>query len=110
MVRCASAEDVAEINAVLEASYSVMLKGSYDPEALEAFLPHVVTAEAELLTSGSFFVAICEGQAVACGGWSLRSAEGHQREGCGHLRQFAVHPAWAGRGPVAVMKSPHYAL
>ena len=110
LVRRASAEDAREINLVLEASYSVMLKGSYDPEALEAFLPHVVTAEAELLASGSFFLAICEGQAVACGGWSLRSAEGEQEEGCGHLRQFAVHPSWAGRGAAVVLSERTYTI
>eukprot|EP00434_Breviolum_minutum_P013653 symbB.v1.2.012036.t1/scaffold756.1/size166813/6 len=100
-VRVAEASDVPEIDMVLQASYSVLLKGAYEDEVLQAFLPHIIKCEPELLDNKTFFVVTHEPSKiiVACGGWSqARVGTEEVTEGLGHLRQFAVHPDWAGKG------------
>ena len=102
MVRVATPMDVPGIDNVLRASYSVLLRGSYEDHTLDAFLPYICSIEPDLLESGRFFVATDDqGSVVACGGWSLVGPDAKESdvvEGWGHLRQFAVHPDWAGRG------------
>lgn len=101
-VRPAGSSDVPGIDRVLHASYSVLLRGVYQDEELDAFLPHIVNTDQKLLESGRLFVATDDqGTVVACGGWSSvgpDSGDTEELEGLSHLRQFAVHPGWAGRG------------
>eukprot|EP00435_Cladocopium_sp_Y103_P018845 s1158_g4.t1 len=90
-----------QIHLVLHASYSVLLRGVYEDHVLDAFLPHIIHCEAELFSSQQFFVVTHEpsNSIVACGGWSQeRVGTKETTEGLGHLRQFAVHPQWAGKG------------
>eukprot|EP00438_Fugacium_kawagutii_P034743 Skav230827 [mRNA] locus=scaffold851:661939:670531:- [translate_table: standard] len=108
VVRVAEPEDEAEtfgrINMVLQASYSVLLRGAYEDDVLDAFLPHIIRIndEEELFGSKRFFVVTSRsagGAVVACGGWSmLRLGTNEVTEGLGHLRRFNVHPDWAGKG------------
>ncbi|CAJ1361593.1 unnamed protein product [Effrenium voratum] len=103
LVRPAREADGPAIDMVLQASYSVLLRGTYEDEVLDAFLPHIIRVEPDLLESGRFFVAtdLRSGAVVACGGWSSQGPDAQDTEvaqGLGHLRQFAVHPEWAGRG------------
>ena len=53
-----------------------------------------------LLSSGTFYLTKLEtGFAVGCGGWSWeRPGKGDIESGLGHIRHFATHPNWVGRG------------
>ncbi|CAL1174057.1 unnamed protein product [Cladocopium goreaui] len=101
LVRTAEPGDESAIHLVLKASYSVLLRGVYEDHVLDAFLPHIIHCEAELFSSQQFFVVMHQpsNSIVACGGWSQeRVGTKETTEGLGHLRQFAVHPQWAGKG------------
>lgn len=100
-MRTAEPGDESAIHLVLKASYSVLLRGVYEDHVLDAFLPHIIHCEAELFSSQQFFVVMHQpsNSIVACGGWSQeRVGTKETTEGLGHLRQFAVHPQWAGKG------------
>ena len=69
-------------------------------EVLQAFLPHIIKCEPELLDNKTFFVVTHEPSKiiVACGGWSqARVGTEEVTEGLGHLRQ-CLEPADVGRG------------
>eukprot|EP00913_Durusdinium_trenchii_P034045 g31867.t1 len=98
-VRVAEPSDAPAIDRVLGACYPVLFRGAYDEEALEAFLPHLIYSQPELLESGKFFVAESDACILACGGWSLhRPGSREVIAGLGHLRHFAVHPDCIGKG------------
>lgn len=99
-VRVAVPLDRVAVDALLEASYPVLMRDSYDPAALAGALPAMTKANPVLLSSGRYYLAETgEGVAVGCGGWSFeRPARGDVIPGLAHLRHFATHPDWTGRG------------
>lgn len=99
-VRVAKPEDHEAVGVLLEASYPVLMRDSYDPAALAAALPAMTKANPVLLSSGLYYLAETgDGLAVGCGGWSFeRPGKGDVASGLAHLRHFATHPDWTGRG------------
>lgn len=99
-VRVATAEDTAAVSALLEASYTALLRNHYAPELLAIALPLMTRANPALLASGTYYVAeTAEGEAVGCGGWTMeRPGSGETADGLGHIRHFATHPGWVGKG------------
>ena len=53
-----------------------------------------------LLASGRYYLAEPEpGIFAGCGGWSeVAPGSDHREAGIAHIRHFATHPAWTGRG------------
>jgi GNAT superfamily N-acetyltransferase len=53
-----------------------------------------------LLESGTWFVAVLpDNRIVGCGGWTPdRPDSGEIEPTLGHVRHFATHPDWTGRG------------
>ena len=99
-VRPTTADDEAAVSAVLAASYPKLMARSYDAALLAATLGAMTQANPVLLTSGTYYVAASEdGSVVGCGGWTReRPHVGGVAAGLGHIRHFAVHPDWIGRG------------
>ena len=99
-VRIVRPEDYEAVGVLLEASYPVLMRDSYDPAALAVALPAITKANPVLLSSGRYYLAETgEGLAVGCGGWSFeRPSKGDVVPGLAHLRHFATHPDWTGRG------------
>jgi GNAT superfamily N-acetyltransferase len=99
-VRPATPADAAAVSAILAASYPALMRDAYPDELLVRALPLITRANPALLESGSYHLALLEdGEAVACGGWSHRPPERDSREpGLAHIRHFATHPDWTGRG------------
>lgn len=99
-VRVATAEDEALVGDLLEASYSVLMPPSYDAAAMAAALPIITRASPALLASGTFYLAVDRGgPIVGCGGWTReRPGTGETVPELGHIRHFATHPTWTGRG------------
>jgi GNAT superfamily N-acetyltransferase len=99
-IRVARPSDSDAVGALLVASYSSLLAAHYDSDALGRALPFLTRANPALLASGSYYVAeAAGGNVVGCGGWTAAwpgSAE--IVEGEAHIRHFATHPAWVGRG------------
>lgn len=90
----------AQVTALLEASYSTLFSRDYAPEVLARALPLITRANADLLSSGQFYVVeVSDGRLVGCGGWS-REMPGTSATapGLAHIRHFATHPAWLRKG------------
>lgn len=100
IIREATISDREGVTEVLAASYPELMKTGYEPSVLEAALPGIITANPMLLTSGSYFVALSKADVVmGCGGWTReRPGTGELNAGLGHIRHFATHPAFAGKG------------
>ena len=57
-------------------------------------------ANATLLSAGTYYLAVSDnGLVVGCGGWTReRPGSGEVGPALAHIRQFATHPDWTGRG------------
>jgi N-acetylglutamate synthase-like GNAT family acetyltransferase len=99
-LRMAVPADRDEVGALLATSYTRLFPESYAPEVLAHALPLMTRANPELLTSGLYHVVETDvGIMVGCGGWSLADPATRRTEpGTGHIRHFATHPDWLGRG------------
>jgi GNAT superfamily N-acetyltransferase len=99
-VRLTTIEDEARIGELLQASYPTLMCASHDAAVLDAALPFMTRANPVLLSSGTYYLAQNdEGLAVGCGGWSReRPGSGEVAPELAHIRHFATHPAWIGRG------------
>ena len=76
------------------------MRESHDPAVLDAALPLMTRANPVLLASGTYYLAESDaGLAVGCGGWSReRPGSGEVAPELAHIRHFATHPEWIGRG------------
>jgi N-acetylglutamate synthase-like GNAT family acetyltransferase len=99
-VRKATPADAGTVSSILAASYPELMRGAYPDALLALALPLITRANPALLDSGTYHLALAEsGEAIACGGWSHRPPERDEREaGLAHIRHFATHPDWTGRG------------
>jgi N-acetylglutamate synthase-like GNAT family acetyltransferase len=99
-IRTATPDDADAVTGVLTASYPVLMDEAYDMATLAVALPYMVRANPTLLASGCYYMAeTADGMAVGCGGWSHeRPGSGEREPGLAHVRHFATHPDWAGRG------------
>ncbi len=99
-LRVATLEDAATVGSVLSASYSTLMADAYPAEVLARALPPMSRANPELLVSGRYYLVEAEtGQPAGCGGWSDHPPDGPEADPRrAHIRHFAVHPDWTGRG------------
>jgi N-acetylglutamate synthase-like GNAT family acetyltransferase len=100
-IRPASARDSSAIQELLETSYRELLPSNYDESLLCAGLPLITKPSEELMTCGTWYVALHPDseQILGCGGWTKRSPTSTkspplelEEEGLPHLRHFACHP------------------
>lgn len=99
-IRIAGTADDAMVSEVLRRSYTALMPDGYEAETLQVALPLMVKANPVLLRSGTYYLAETDdGIAVGCGGWTAeRPGSGEITPGLGHIRHFATHPDWLGRG------------
>jgi N-acetylglutamate synthase-like GNAT family acetyltransferase len=99
-IRIAGPADSDAVSALLAASYSRLLAARYDRDLLGRALPFMTSANPILLASGTYYIAEREpGHLVGCGGWTTaRPGSGEVIEAEAHIRHFATHPEWVGRG------------
>ncbi|MEZ5810529.1 MAG: GNAT family N-acetyltransferase [Rhizobiaceae bacterium] len=91
-VRVATVADRDELEALIDACYSVIYPGWYDEELLTDALPAMLRIDERLLESGRYFRANVDGRLAGCGGWSVSAPGGDRRAEGGHIRHFATHP------------------
>ena len=75
-IRLARSADLAELDQLFARSYPALLKGDYPPSVLVTALPLISRANPRLLGSGSYYVAMLEGQIVSAGGWTWAGPQG----------------------------------
>ncbi len=99
-VRVATPEDEFAVSGLLGASYPVLMASSYDEAVLAAALTSMTRANPALLSARTYYVAETEdGLIVGCGGWTReRPGDGQVVPELAHIRHFATHPEWVGRG------------
>ena len=100
VVRVATREDDARVSELLKASYPVLMASSYCEAVLAGALPLMTRANAMLLSAGTYYLAVSDnGSFVGCGGWTReRPGSGEVAPVLAHIRHFATHPDWIGRG------------
>jgi N-acetylglutamate synthase-like GNAT family acetyltransferase len=98
--RATTLRDELLLSELLTASYPVLMEESYDATTLAVALPLMTRANTVLLSSGTYYLTENEdGTIVGCGGWSLeRPGTGEIAPSLAHIRHFATHPDWTGRG------------
>lgn len=73
---------------------------AYGEAFMAEILPIIARANPRLLTSGTYYLAFTpDGELIGAGGWtSERPGIGEIEADMGHIRHFATHPDWTGRG------------
>jgi GNAT superfamily N-acetyltransferase len=112
-LRVATAEDVAGIRRLIDASVRGLQAEDYSAAEIEGALATVFTVDSQLIADGSYFVALTEeGELAGCGGWSFRKTlygGDHQVEtiapdrldpavDAAKIRAIFVHPKFARMG------------
>lgn len=100
VTRVATPDDAVKLDALLLASYSTLMKPAYSGTMSVAALQLMTKSNPRLLASGTYYVAEIPGKLlVGSGGWTReRPGDGNVEAGVGHVRHFATHPDWTGRG------------
>jgi GNAT superfamily N-acetyltransferase len=100
IVRPSTPADTSEVDALLSASYRALMPAGYEQGLLEKLLPMITRANPRLLGSGTYYLALSgAGEIIGAGGWSEEQpGTGAFLPSTGHIRHFATHPAWLGRG------------
>ena len=100
LLRVAVPGDKPAIERVLDAAFGEPLRGAYSESLLAAAVPAMTKANPALLSCGTFYVVENgDGCVVGCGGWTPeRPGTTEIAAGLGHIRHFATHPEWIGRG------------
>ncbi len=88
IVRRAVKGDAENIRALQNATFRIAALAQYDASDIDSFLRHAGTLEPALIDDGTYFVAEIEGEIVASGGWSSRTATY-----AGFIRSGAVAPS-----------------
>lgn len=113
-LRRATPDDIAPLNALIEASVRRLAPGFYDAPQIESALRHMFGVDSRLVNDGTYFVIEVCGVRAACGGWSGRQTlfGGDQHKADqqatdapvdpstvpARIRAFFVHPDFARRG------------
>lgn len=99
-ITVATLQDAGRVSRLIEASYAELYRPGYDADLLAKALPFMTRANPKLLQSGTYYlVETPEGDLVGCGGWSREEpGTGRVRDGVGHIRHVAVHPAHVRQG------------
>ncbi len=95
-IRLAMPADIPILNRLIPESVRSLRHGFYTHAQAEAAIRHVFGVDSQLVSDGTYFVAVDGEQPVACGGWSWRRTlyGGDQRPmGVGNLLDPAVDAA-----------------
>ncbi|MBY4895249.1 GNAT family N-acetyltransferase [Rhodobacteraceae bacterium N5(2021)] len=98
-IRATNTGDLARVDALLAASYPVLLKPDYAPSTLVTCLPLITRAQPELLRSGTYYIAEDDDGPLAAGGWTHGAPQGGVGpRDVGHIRHVVTHPKALRRG------------
>ena len=98
-VRRTYPEDAPLIDELLERAYPTLMADAYRGEVLSVALPSLTKSNAELLNSGTYYVAEQSGHILGCGGWTLEHPSTSEvTSGIAHVRHFATDPAFVRQG------------
>ena len=109
-LRLATTDDLAEMHALMNLAIAELLKPYLPPEGVDASF-EIMGLDSQLVTDGTYFAAIDNGEIVGCGGWSRRATlfGGDHSKGrdaalldpakdAARVRAMYTHPGHARRG------------
>ena len=92
-VRKATQSDVREIEALLLASYSQVLRADYSPDVLAQSVPVMAKVHPDLIQSGRYLCVEKDGKIIGAGGWSMNAPDGaFSPVDEANIRKVAVDP------------------
>jgi len=98
-IRPATPDDREMLDELIAAAYARLDNGAYEAARLAAAMPVMSRANPKLLASGTYYIAECDGEPAACGGWTVdKPGSGEITEGVAYIRHFATHPAHLRKG------------
>ena len=101
-LRVAERRDLAAIDAMLGASYPILLKPDYPASILVTAVPLISKANPALVASGTYFVVLLDEQVVGAGGWTAAAPPGFRgATGVGHIRHVVTDHRFVRRGIAA---------
>ena len=111
MLRVATLDDEAALDALMKASAAAIFPRFYDETQAASAIRYVPEVDRMLIEDGTYFVLEAGGEAVACGGWSRRdrlyTGSGETPDDAraldpttepARVRAMFVHPGWTRRG------------
>lgn len=96
VIRLATPDDIPILSRLIPESVRALRHGFYTETEAEAAIRHVFGVDSQLVSDGTYFVAVEDAQLVACGGWSWRRTlyGGDQRPmGAGNILDPAADAA-----------------
>lgn len=93
-IRPTTRADMAAVDALLSRSYPKLLKDDYPPSVLVTAIPVISRAQPQLLTCGTYYVAVEGTDILGAGGWT-RDRQDPQH---GHIRHVATDDRHLRRG------------
>ena len=97
-IRPADISDRVVLEQLIAECYATVYPNWYDAELLDDALPAMLRIDPALLASGRYFVANFDSHVAGCGGWSAGAPGRERSDGAGHIRHFATHPDFMGKG------------
>lgn len=99
-LRPARPGDLAAVDTLLARSYPKLLAADYPPSVLVTALPLIARARPELMTCGTYWVALePDGALVGAGGWTPGAPDGSGTQPRrGHVRHVVTDAGWVRRG------------
>ena len=111
VLRHATPDDTSALAAIIAASARQLSRNDYTDVQIEAAVGTAWALDTELVRDRTYFVAVSDGQAIGCGGWSRRrtlfggDAQGGRSSDLldpgtepAKIRAFFVHPQWVRQG------------
>jgi GNAT superfamily N-acetyltransferase len=71
-IRLATPPDIPTLKELIPSSARLLSDGYYTPEQTTAAIRYVFGVDSQLISDGTYYVAVEDGQIVGCGGWSRR--------------------------------------
>ena len=69
-IRPATPQDTAAVDALLQRTYPRLLKADYPPSVLVGAIPAMTRARPQLMSCGTYYLAIEGDEVIAAGGWT----------------------------------------
>ncbi|WP_147125636.1 GNAT family N-acetyltransferase [Shimia ponticola] len=94
IIRAATPADTGHVDALLQRTYPRLLKADYPPSVLVAAIPAMTRARPQLMSCGTYYLAIENGQVLGAGGWT----PDRKRAGWGDIRHVVTDDRHLRRG------------
>lgn len=94
IIRAATPADTGHVDALLQRTYPRLLKADYPPSVLVAAIPAMTRARPQLMSCGTYYLAIENAQVLGAGGWT----PDRKRAGWGDIRHVVTDDRHLRRG------------